>query len=60
LFNKTSNKGYEAKAYNIYIIPREAYGFSPKIKLDASAMDFNAKHGMDWNTWIRDGTFAYK
>lgn len=46
---------YEIRPYNIYVFPRENSDFSPQISCDASAMSFNIKHGMNWQTWITEG-----
>jgi poly(A)-specific ribonuclease len=47
--------GLVARPYNIYVYPRESFGYSPQLTLDVQAMDFNSKHGMDWNKWIYEG-----
>ena len=49
---------YEIRPYNIYVFPRENSEFSPQISCDASAMQFNIKHGMNWQSWIEEGENA--
>ena len=59
IFTQTPS-GYLARPYNIYVFPRENFGFSPQITIDVSAADFNTKHGMDWNTWFREGKLIFE
>jgi len=45
----------EARPYNIFVFPRERPGYSPQILMDVSAIEFNSKNKMSWDTWIYDG-----
>jgi hypothetical protein len=55
LFFKIDENNYEARPYNAFVFPREQNGFSPTITLDASSMEFNMRHGMDFQKWIYKG-----
>lgn len=55
LFTDIGNNTYEARTYNAYVFPRENFNFSPQIVLDASAIEFNMKHKMDFGKWIYEG-----
>lgn len=55
LYLRTGENEFEARPYNIYVFPRENFGFSPQIAIDSSAADFNTQHKMDWNAWFREG-----
>jgi hypothetical protein len=59
LFTRKGANELEARPYNIFVFPRERPGFSPQIVLDASAMDFNTRHNMNWNTWVYDGMLIF-
>jgi len=45
----------EARPYNIFVFPRERPGYSPQIMMDVSAIEFNSKNNMSWDTWIYNG-----
>ena len=59
-FETFSKETYEVRSYNIYVFPRENSEFSPQISCDSSAMEFNIKHGMNWQTWVREGLFLFE
>ena len=59
LFFKQDDKTYEARPYNAFVFPREQNGYSPTITLDASSMEFNMKHGMDFQKWIYKGNINF-
>ena len=60
-FKKCDNDkkiSYKAKPYNIYLFPSKDFAHfsnSPDIKCEVSALVFNSKHGMNFNTWITKG-----
>ena len=45
---------YEAKPYNIYVFPGKELDYM-NINCEVSALVFNSKHGMNFNTWIYKG-----
>ena len=45
---------YEAKPYNIYVFPGKEVDYM-NINCEVSALVFNSKHGMNFNTWIYKG-----
>ena len=45
---------YEAKPYNIYVFPGKEMEHTT-ISCEVSALVFNSKHGMNFNTWIYKG-----
>ena len=45
---------YEAKPYNIYVFPGKEVEYM-NINCEVSALVFNSKHGMNFNTWIYKG-----
>lgn len=45
---------YEAKPYNIYVFPGKEVEYM-NINCEVSALIFNSKHGMNFNTWIYKG-----
>ena len=45
---------YEAKPYNIYVFPGKEIDYL-NINCEVSALVFNSKHGMNFNTWIYKG-----
>ena len=45
---------YEAKPYNIYVFPGKELEYM-NINCEVSALVFNSKHGMNFNTWIYKG-----
>ena len=45
---------YEAKPYNIYVFPGKELEHL-NINCEVSALVFNSKHGMNFNTWIYKG-----
>ena len=58
-FRKTDSKNknkiiYEAKPYNIYVFPGKEVDYM-NINCEVSALVFNSKHGMNFNTWIYKG-----
>lgn len=55
-----SKDHYEVRPYNIYVFPRVNSEFSPQINCDASAMEFNTSHKMNWQKWIEDGFYRKK
>eukprot|EP00331_Platyophrya_macrostoma_P019288 CAMPEP_0176462384 /NCGR_PEP_ID=MMETSP0127-20121128/35233_1 /TAXON_ID=938130 /ORGANISM="Platyophrya macrostoma, Strain WH" /LENGTH=532 /DNA_ID=CAMNT_0017854287 /DNA_START=24 /DNA_END=1622 /DNA_ORIENTATION=+ len=55
LFTDIGNNQFEARTYNAYVFPRENYNFSPQIVMDASAIEFNMKHKMNFQKWIYEG-----
>lgn len=55
LFEDIGNDKFEARTYNVYVFPREKYNYSPIISLDASAIEFNMTHKMNFHKWIYEG-----
>lgn len=55
LFTVKADNELEARPYNIFVFPRERPGYSPQVLLDVSAIEFNSKNKMSWDTWIYDG-----
>ena len=58
-FRKTDSSdkskiSYEAKPYNIYVFPGKEVDHK-NINCEVSALIFNSKHGMNFNTWIYKG-----
>ena len=52
---KNKNKViYEAKPYNIYVFPGKEMEHTT-LSCEVSALIFNSKHGMNFNTWISKG-----
>ena len=45
---------YEAKPYNIYVFPGKEMEHT-NLNCEVSALIFNSKHGMNFNTWIYKG-----
>ena len=45
---------YEAKPYNIYVFPGKELDYM-NINCEVSALVFNSKHGMNFNTWVYKG-----
>lgn len=54
-FENDNKEMYEIRPYNIFVFPRVNSEFSPQINCDASAMEFNKNHNMDWQKWINEG-----
>ena len=57
LFTATNSEKttFEVRTYNIYTFPREYFGYSPQLAMDASAIEFNMKHGMNFQKWFYEG-----
>ena len=57
-FDNDNKISYQAKPYNIYLFPSKDFSYlsnSPNINCEISALVFNSKHGMNFNTWINKG-----
>ena len=52
--NNKNNFIYEAKPYNIYVFPGKEMEHTT-LNCEVSALIFNSKHGMNFNTWIAKG-----
>jgi len=59
LFTK-KDWGFVARPYNIYVFPRESYGYSPQIILDSSTCDFHRTHHLDWNKCLTKALPTYQ
>ena len=52
--NNSNKFTYEAKPYNIYVFPGKEMEHTC-LNCEVSALIFNSKHGMNFNTWIYKG-----
>ena len=44
------SKCFEVRPYNFYIFPEKG-----EVNMEVSAIAFNSKHNMSWDTWIKEG-----